>query len=203
MKAEIKIFAAAAACLAAMSLPAQAVLIDHGVTYDLQVTSGLNTATATFNLHISGINGGADTEGGRFNVDDFAFTKPTNFLSASGPAGFITQDGGLNAGGCNGSGNFFCFNGPTPLGPALAANSVIDLAFSVTLSSGNFANWTPDLKLDWEGSKRGNYDNVSQLIGITPAVAVPGPAVGAGLPGLAIAFGGLLAWRRRKRKAAA
>jgi hypothetical protein len=50
-------------------------------------------------------------------------------------------------------------------------------------------------------------DDVVRNVGVdgifTPAVSVPSPVVGAGLPGLVLVSSGLLSWCRRKRKAEA
>jgi hypothetical protein len=51
------------------------------------------------------------------------------------------------------------------------------------------------------GNDSGIFDG--QAVLTVTAAAVPAPIVGAGLPGLIFAGGGLLGWRRRKRKAEA
>jgi hypothetical protein len=179
----------------AASAPAHASLIADGVTYTLYETIFTST-TAGFDLHITGINGTSDSEKGRSGVDAIAFNPPSHFLSATAPSGFQFVAGGLNANGCNGSGGFFCFSANTTpsTGPALGANSTLDFTFSVALSAGSFANYSPDFKIDWVGSKNG-YDLVSKTLDPQPAPA-PEP-VSLALLGTGLLGFGVIKGRRR------
>jgi hypothetical protein len=189
---------AVAAMIAAAPVHASTLVAD-GITYSM--TASVLTATADqFTLSISGINGATDTEKGRFGVQSFAFNPPANFASATAPTGFTEQSGGLNSGGCDGHGNFFCFAAnTTPSGPALAADSTLSFVFDITLSSGSFAGYEPDFKINWVGTKN-NYDLVSKAIDPV-AATTPLPAA---LPLFASGLGalGLFGWRRKRKGAA-
>jgi hypothetical protein len=184
-----------AACIA--SMPAKASLVADGVTYSLTETT-LTSTTDQFTLGITGINGGSDTEKGRYGVQSFAFTTPTNFVSATAPSGFTYLTGGLNSTGCDGSGGFFCFKAnTTPVAPALPAGSTLSYVFTVTTSAAGSFPYVPDFKINWVGTKN-NYDLVSKPI--TPT-AVPLPAA-AWLLLSGIAGMGAMARRRRLTTAA-
>ena len=155
--------------------PAQASLVADGLTYTLFETI-LSPTEDQFTLEITGINGTSDTEGGRFGVNSLAFNEPKPGSVLSGTmTGFTFITGGLNAMGCDGTGNFFCFKANTaPKAPALAANSELQFTFDVSVAqSGDFAGYNPDFKIQWLGSKSGKYDLVSQTLTPTP---VPLPA---------------------------
>jgi hypothetical protein len=195
------LYATLVAALAAT--PAHASLIADGITYTLTESGTGNPLTDQFVLSISGINAVSDTEGGRSGVNALAFTRPSHFSTASmisPPSGCTFINGGLNSSGCNGSGNFYCFDNtsipPTPSTPYIA-NSSLSFTFDVTLSSGNFAGYVPDFKIDWVGSKN-NYDLVSKALAPTSSTQVPEPMslalLGMGLIGLGYT-------RRRARSA--
>ena len=207
---------ASVAMLAAVPAKAQAATVGpggnaEGLTYDISVSGGsLNSTSATFLLHISGINNAVtDLEGGRSAVNDFALGGANSLTGLSGTSSFGTfQAGGLNSSGCNGSGNFFCFNGPaTNTSPALPANSTLDISFTLNLTSGTFLTWAagaPAFKIDWLGSQN-NYNLVSMdfvgSIGPTPQITptpLPGAVwmFGAGMGGIALLM------RRRKKNVA-
>jgi hypothetical protein len=169
-------------------------LTADGVTYSLteQVVS---STTNQFTLTITGINGPSDTEKGRFGVQSFAFTLPSNFSSAAAPSGFTFQGGGLSAGGCNGNGGFFCFVANTTPSGLLAANSTLTYTFDVTLSSGSFSGYDPGFKINWDGTNN-NYDLVSKEL--APSVTPLPASWTMMLSGIIIALGFML-YQRRKR----
>jgi hypothetical protein len=87
----------------------------------------------------------------------------------------------------------------SPLAIPATGDIVLDITFTGTNSNFTFA---PDthLKVEWvdnTGTKVGSL--LSDDIPTTPT-AVPGPIVGAGLPGLVLACGGLVGLARRRRQ---
>ena len=203
----------AAALSLAMATPAYATsLVADGVTYTLNLNS-ISANTAFFTLFISGENTASDTEGGRTGVNAIAFNNPTGGTVTGGTlAGFNFVPGGLNSGGCNGTGNFFCFDNPSiPPTPGTLLSGLLTYNFSATSDTAGV--WTsynlPDFKIDWVGTKN-NYDLVSLGIPVNNCTDVscgPPTPQGDGVPEPAtwammlIGFAGLgyAAFRRNKK----
>ena len=176
--------------------PARASLVADGLTYTLFESTTSNPKVDQFTLDITGINGPSDLEGSRYGVNSLAFneTSPTGSVVSGTMTGFTFMTGGLNAMGCDGTGNFFCFKALTaPTAPALAANSELQFTFDLTVANASdFAGYNPSFKIQCLGGNADNYDLVSQTLNPTP---VPLPAA---LPLLLGGIFGLGFMRRRK-----
>lgn len=188
MKAKfLSLAVAVAGCM--VVLPAYASLKADGLTYTLTAFATPNPTVANLTLTISGINGASDTEGSRYGVFAIAFSDPSGFARITGvPTGFELLPGGLSSGGgggCDGHGNFVCFQNTRPITQSsLPADSTLNYDFSLDVS--NFSasaaeDYEDDFKISWDGGKskkygssdfKSGYDHVSEEL--TPTIA-PAP----------------------------
>jgi hypothetical protein len=123
---------------------------------------------------------------------------------AIAPANFGDFAGALLIGN-NGDGTIDAFNPDTgeflgrlldPLGNVLTKSGLWALGFRTGASG-----FDPDT-LFFTAGINGEADGLFGSIQVAGPAAVPGPIVGAGLPGLLLAGGGLLVWWRRRQKIA-
>lgn len=197
-------------------------LTDDGLTYTLTAFKTSNANVDDFTLTISGINGSADTEKGRYGVFALAFNKPTGFVSATATTpGFTFVPGGLSSGngggGCNGSGSsWFCFQTTNLISQhALPVNSTLTFDFQVDAAGvSTWGSGSDDFKISWDGNKSKNYNplnpaeesdfksgykHVSEKLPPKPAAA-PEIDPASASAALTLLAGGLAVLPRRRRR---
>ena len=153
--------------------PALASWTQDGVTYRLESQATADPLTHLFALLITGENGATDTEGGRTGINAIAFNETHHGATNTGtmlspPSGYTFISGGLNSSGCNGTGDFYCFdNTAIPPAPTTLMSGPLLFIFDVKLNVGQTwpSNYNPSFKIDWVGAQN-NYDLVSHVLGL-------------------------------------
>lgn len=184
-----------AACAAAAALFVTASVANAATVYQTTFQGATFTVTQNSSTNITFDIAGANALTGNwagaqylgaFALQGLGATDLTATLVGGGPTDAIA--GGLNADGCNGKGNFVCFN----FAPNISAN-VSNLTFDINALSGAFnLQGAPHLKILWSNSATVD-ESVGDLFSRDiPASAVPEPATwammiaGFGLAGAAI-----------------
>jgi hypothetical protein len=209
-KSLVRVAAAAAALFALAAAPAQASVTFQGVVFSTSYTDlgdiDSNAATDSMRLTL-GID--ATTMTGDWTGADFlnavgvkvseSYTDVSLFSASAGT--WTLQSGGLDAGGCSGTGaGYFCIEGA---GNGVAVPANLTFTFDVTAAAGSFSD-EPHVKLQFVDNvcKKGvcTYEKIgslfSQPVPITPSIPEP-ETYALMLAGLGVI--GTLARRRRAR----
>jgi hypothetical protein len=149
---------------------ANATVIDTSLNVRYELTStftpaaGTNTYDVFLAIDTSLFNGGA----GFLTAVALQFNNPTSVTLKSAPGGVSDWSaeipGGLDSGGCNGNGNFECFQFKgTDNATSVPHSSLFVFDFAVTLPGTTALSASNDIKADYNASK----DNTGKNLGIT------------------------------------
>jgi hypothetical protein len=168
--------------------------VDGGIEIALRASlRTIGPITPVGNVYTApvGTSGGLALWNFDFSINPGALVNPVSRLTITGP---------------NGSTFFNAILIPdnTPLGGPFYQNSE-NLGFSFLSSAiGGFdPNLVGTYKFDLALFSPDTRTPVADVNIVVNTAAVPGPIVGAGLPGLVMALGGFVAWRRRRNQVAA